>query len=539
MLVIRSLALLALAGPVRAQSSDSTTISNGQLQECGAAMFRVDVDNDSQLNRAEYINLLTDLSPYKLFSSFGVLSPVSCPDVGRIEDFLRDAPLSALFEEFACLCLEHEEEGLDCCKAQADKHLKVPGIYDMNYTREICTAIYENIESECTTAAPTVSAAPSPAPTAAPSSAPTVSAAPSAIFSSAPSFSAVPSSVPTLVPTSNIIVSPEVTNTGTSTGGDKEDDTRNYNDDNDNDDIIKIVVPVVLGLVLLCLVCLFLVFRSHQSKKKNTTFHSFKDAERDSVDRDDNNMVDNNDDMILFSYDKENEGCAQLEEGADPTTEVDSSISNSDSNFVFMDQVRSSSDGDQFDEEQGARFYPAATDKTSPLSGESEAAPFDNRHHELDLDVDLNLDQDHHFNGDKSVESGQYHTKSVGSLTWSGGEEDSHDSKSSSSVDDADPEDSLAQSIEKIYISADKKEGKLDSREAAINAIIEQSKAGAEWFEFELPSSDTDESSDGDHDDADADDENTRGSYRLKEGLDPEDAKALEAILSEHNVSLD
>jgi hypothetical protein len=50
-----------------------------------------------------------------------------------------------------------------------------------------------------------------------------------------------------------------------------------------------------------------------------------------------------------------------------------------------------------------------------------------------------------------------------------------------------------------------------------------------------LPSSDTDESSDADHD-ADADDENTNsGSYRL-DGLDPEDAKALEAILLENNV---
>jgi hypothetical protein len=104
-------------------------------------------------------------------------------------------------------------------------------------------------------------------------------------------------------------------------------------------------------------------------------------------------------------------------------------------------------------------------------------------------------------------------------------------------VDDADPGSSLSKSFEKSYTSADQKGGALDSREVAINAIIEQTKAGAEWFEFDLPSSDTDESSDADHDDADADDENTNsGSYRL-DGLDPEDAKALEAILLENNVT--
>jgi hypothetical protein len=91
----------------------------------------------------------------------------------------------------------------------------------------------------------------------------------------------------------------------------------------------------------------------------------------------------------------------------------------------------------------------------------------------------------------------------------------------------------LSKSFEKSYHQPTK--GALDSREVAINAIIEQTKAGAEWFNLTcrhpiLISS-------ADHDDADADDENTNsGSYRL-DGLDPEDAKALEAILLENNVT--
>ena len=143
-------------------------------------------------------------------------------------------------------------------------------------------------------------------------------------------------------------------------------------------------------------------------------------------------------------------------------------------------------------------------------------------------------------------------------MTWSGGEErDSHGSNDSSSDGDDDvdgddgstPAESLLQNIEKSYTSADSKvDGKLDSREIAINAIIEQIKAGAEWFDFELPSSDSDDddddddndNSDADHDDADAEDEisDDGESYRLEDGLDPEDAAKLEAILLENNVSL-
>jgi hypothetical protein len=59
-------------------------------------MFRVDVDNDGNVNRAEYINMLMEISPYKTYAEFGVIASDSCPDIGSIEDFLGDAPLSAV-----------------------------------------------------------------------------------------------------------------------------------------------------------------------------------------------------------------------------------------------------------------------------------------------------------------------------------------------------------------------------------------------------------------------------------------------------------
>jgi hypothetical protein len=509
MLVITSLAILVLAGQVRAQSSSTTIVHNGQIQECGATMFEVDVDNDGKVNRAEYINLLMDISPYKTPASFGVFPRTFCPDSGNIEDFLGDSPLSAVFEEYACRCLEHEEEGKDCCKAQQDKHLKVPGVYSRDYTFEMCTAIVQTIESECTTAAPAVSAAPSLTPTPAPSRAPSVSPAPSAVLSIAPSSSAAPSSLPTLVPTSNIIQAPELTKGG-------EDEISNF----DYDDIIKIIVPALLGAVVLAFVVgLLLVHRKQQSKKSmNRSKPAFNTLGQDD-------MADDNDDMLLFSYD----------DNALAPTERDLSASESDSHLVFTEQLLKNS-GKDGDEEQGLSSYPGATARTDRLSGESEPSPFDNRHHELDLVLNLS---------DDNSESGHiYRSQSVGSLTWSGGgDDDSHDS----SYDGNNPVDSLLQNLEKSYTSPDEKGGGLDSREVAINAIIEQTRAGAEWFEFDLPSSDSDDSDDDDDDDDDHnhghdhahayDEISNGGSYRLEEGLDPEDAKALD-ILLKNNVSL-
>jgi hypothetical protein len=58
-----------LVEPVRAQSSYQWTAT-----KCGDAMFRVDVDNGGNVNRAEYINMLMEISPYKTYAEFGVIA---------------------------------------------------------------------------------------------------------------------------------------------------------------------------------------------------------------------------------------------------------------------------------------------------------------------------------------------------------------------------------------------------------------------------------------------------------------------------------
>jgi hypothetical protein len=535
MLMILSLAS-AIVGHVQAQQTQ--TITDAQLQECRNVMFQVDVDDDGRVNRAEYINMLTALSPYS-----AVVDPANvvamtdnCPDVGTIEDFLGDAPLSIIFEDFSCLCLTlSPEEGPDCCKGQDNMHLKVPLVFSLNYTLDLCTAIYDTIEDECTTAAPTISAAPSLTPSLAPSSTPTVSSAPSGEPSSAPSL--VPSSVPSFVPTSKIIeaskapAGPRVTTTGV----DDDETNRNGNDDDDDDmDLIRILIPSLLGGLLLCLlVGLFLYYRKQRQSRNNSADNpKFADLQDNGSSTD---MGTDNQDMAMFSTDKDG--------------------------FVTM-KDHSSGDGDV---EQGSNSYPAAAAKkkkkkgepmyVSSSTGESssefrEPAPFDNRHHNLALELDLERDVHHSFNDDDDEQSGSPvnaygHLTSVGSLTWSGGDMDldSHDSSSDDAEDDDDDDDgSTPENIEKSYTSDPS-----DSREVAINAIIDQTKSGAEWFDFELPSSDSDtsDSDDDDHshaadDDADADDEvsDDGESYRLEDGLDPEDAAKLEAILLENNVNL-
>jgi hypothetical protein len=87
MLAIISIAILVLVEPVRAQS----TVTNG-LQKCGDAMFRVDVDNGGNVNRAEYINMLMEISPYKTYAEFGVIASDSCPTLEALRIFSEMHP---------------------------------------------------------------------------------------------------------------------------------------------------------------------------------------------------------------------------------------------------------------------------------------------------------------------------------------------------------------------------------------------------------------------------------------------------------------
>jgi hypothetical protein len=129
--------------------------------------------------------------------------------------------------------------------------------------------------------------------------------------------------------------------------------------------------------------------------------------------------------------------------------------------------------------------------------------------------------------------------ETVGPLTWVQGDDDDTSSNDDSGNDTVtslvsvgemsersrrDDIDSVAESIDRSYTSIDSKGSSLSSRQIAINTMIEQSKNGAEWFEF------NDEDVDGASDDDDDDDDDD-GSFTIENlGFDPADAAALRAI---------
>jgi hypothetical protein len=122
----------------------------------------------------------------------------------------------------------------------------------------------------------------------------------------------------------------------------------------------------------------------------------------------------------------------------------------------------------------------------------------------------------------------------VGPLTWQQGYDGDDDDMSTDDDSDGDTLTSLVSandmsqaddrdSVAESFTSVDEKGSSLSSREIAINTIIEQSKNGAEWFEFNLPSDDGDDDnvSDDDHDDL----------FMIDNlGFDPADVAALRAI---------
>jgi hypothetical protein len=143
------LLLLVSHGP-RVVQAQTTVITNDQLASCSAAMTAVDVDLDGRINRAEYINLISALSPYP-----------ACPDTSNLLNFLGQALFSTLFQDLACQCLTEETFGTvtdvtDCCTGK-NQHIKAPGVYSpAEYTVNVCTTLLETMKDECTTAAPTV-----------------------------------------------------------------------------------------------------------------------------------------------------------------------------------------------------------------------------------------------------------------------------------------------------------------------------------------------------------------------------------------------
>jgi hypothetical protein len=552
-------------GVVQAQT-DTTTITADQLAACSAGMFEVDVDNDSRVNRAEYINLINHISPFTF----------NCPDTGNVANFLGTATFSVLFEDLACLCLEHPVFGIDntdCCTGSRNQFLAVPGVYPASYTEQVCTTILETIDLECSTSAPSLT----PAPSAQPSTAtPTVSRSPSADPSSTPSLapSLLPSAVPSIqeavvvvdiIPTLDLPPDPEVIPTD-----DKNRNADNKEEEDDDDDLKMILIYAGAGAggALLLLVCVFILcrrrrqcgLRVHQQQKTRAP----EQASASSIPaKAANTERKSSRGRSVAAGNEDHTGYTEMEDDNDNENDRDSEYDFDEDGFgqelVFDDDDDSSFPksggallvgsydeddvGTMQDEEQGIEVG------TAPAAGQGSSNHQDDDANysfpaasSLSSNDDIFSDEDRNSlmggiekSDDDDDEDYAAKNKTVGPLTWKQGDddEDDDDDEESMSTDDESGNDTItslvgagddkdSESIEKSYTSSEGKGSKLSSREIAINTIIEQSKNGAEWFEFNLPSDDDD-----DNDNADTSDDDDLG-------LNPADAAALNALATKH-----
>lgn len=116
------------------------------LAGCEEALVRADENKDGRISRAEYIDLLADLSPYE-----------GCPDLGMASDFFGNGVFNVAFEAISCLCKTYDSNPF-CCTAE--QVLAVPGVYPDLYTNRLCDRLYSLLDKQCTSA--TVSPTSSP-----------------------------------------------------------------------------------------------------------------------------------------------------------------------------------------------------------------------------------------------------------------------------------------------------------------------------------------------------------------------------------------
>ena len=465
------LLVVALFGGCSVQAQGPSPI---EVQLCGATMFAVDVDEDRQLNRAEYINLLVVISRYP-----------GCIDVGQIGDFLGDAPLSISFENLACKCLDFESgpDASGCCTGR-NAHLKVPGVYGGSYIPEVCTEILESLKSECTTQAPTVSAYPTLSPSVTPSGSPTTSFMPST----------APSSVPTVVTEANIILTtlqptlPKVNNIPTAN-----------NALDDSTDILVIILPIILGILAIVLIVMLCAYRRHRKQHSdnaavmgnpydsgNQEYNSKNGAVKGTPQKNSRSIVNGNQEYNSFYDDDDN----------DPTTI--SALSESGPPLKappIKSMLKVAPTTSLTDEELG---FGGSTSNSSLSSEERKEEESD--------ESDDDEDADNHVTGEGDLGS------TAGSAAVS--------AVSLASSEASESILSLGESMQRSYASAKRDGHKMTSRENAINSIIDQVKAGADWFEFQLPSDDEIES----------EDDSSGRSYSSSEVIDSEDWNTIASI---------
>jgi hypothetical protein len=575
---------------------------HNQLQACKAAMIEMDVDFDGSINRAEYINLLSAMSPSS-----------DCDVMGDISNLLVSATFSTLFVDLACKCLEWEElatsqgggfgtatfvfvDNADCC-TEKNQHLRVPDVdTPEGYTMEVCTTILETIDQECPTSVLVTTPAPSLQPTTVVSRSPSVS--PSVLPSAAPSFEVTVEIVEITPPPQGQAPDPPLPQEG----GDKEEDIINTDDDNIGDDddddennfrfrFILIASVAVAGCVFLIVIVIPVICISRQlhaqhhhqqllnkvlSKGSKYGGRSFaagdedEDSDRSHTEIMEGDEYDDNDRDIDYGFD--------LEHGLRDEDEDEKFTLFTDDDHLSFDSAGGMRQGD----EQGEAVQGSSTHHDDPYysfpttSSMSSCTVFtdgEDGHSDDDDDVvdnkirnktvgpltwkqgadddDDDMSTDDGSNGDTLTslvsadglsqgDGKDSHdddkNKTVGPLTWQQGYDGDDDDMSTdddtltslvsaSDMRQGDEKDSIAESIERSYTS---KGSSLSSHEIAINTIIEQSKNGAEWFEFNLPSDDEDD------DDVSGDDDDDLFTIDNL-GFDPADTAALRAIASHHS----
>jgi len=111
-------------------------VVDAQPQTCIDALNAADINNDDLIVKAEYINLMADLSPYQ-----------GCPVFADFERFFGLGPFSLAFEGLSCLCLQYSTDP-NCCSGTT-KGLAVPGVNAAEYTNRLCTSLYDTLALEC------------------------------------------------------------------------------------------------------------------------------------------------------------------------------------------------------------------------------------------------------------------------------------------------------------------------------------------------------------------------------------------------------
>jgi hypothetical protein len=440
----------------------------------------------------------------------------------------------------------------DCC-TDKNQHLRVPDAETPEgYTVEVCTTILETIDQVCSTSVPIATPAPSHQPTTTVSRSPSVS--PSVPPSAAPSFKATVQIVESTPPTQGQAPDPPLSQEGE----DKEEDVITNDDDNigDDDDNFRIIliasVAAAGGVVLIAImilsicICRRLRAQHHFPKIPKEVFTKGSKYSGRSVTVGDQDE-DSDQSRTEFTEGDEYDDDHDIDYGFDlehglHDDEDDAITLFTDDDYLALMRNPDNNVGDDSEASDDDKIKNKTVGPLTRKEGNDDDCDGMSRDDGSDGDTLTSL-----VSADGLSQGDEYDkNKTVGPLTWKQGYDGDDDGMSTdddsdgdtlmgllsvSDMSQGDDRDSVAESIEQSFTSVDIKGSSLSSREIAIYTIIEQSKNGAEWFEFNLASDDED-----DDDDDDVSDDEDNDLFTIDNlGFDPADAAALRAIASGHS----